>query len=214
MHDNLFLASQLPMSRHGETLFVQFISTIFERLWLHKFGRIRMGFLAGEPFIDKILAPPGATEHHKLAVILCALADTAKVELATSNNEDKWRAVDPDLYLHRTARDRTVGHGYVPVLVTPKVETGLDSWDALEYCARNMFVSKMNGWAKGVAAIAPGAGNLVPKMLEAGLPENVDTPVNQLELEHWIALANVFEAWPFKPDVLSFFRSCDAAIMC
>lgn len=52
VHDKFFLAAQLPNTRHGEQLFVQFLSTSAGRMWLWKYGRFEMGFLGSDTFFS------------------------------------------------------------------------------------------------------------------------------------------------------------------
>lgn len=49
-------------------------------------------------------------------------------------------------------------------------------------------------------ALAPGAANLIPELVAKGMPP-VTTSVNQLTMEHWTILSNVYDAWPFKSAV-------------
>jgi len=41
---------------------------------------------------------------------------------------------------------------------------------------------------------------LIPEMIRQGLPDS-DLKVNELERDHWIVIANVFNDWPFRPTV-------------
>lgn len=47
VHQNLFLAAQLPNSQHGQQLFLQFVAAAANRnqMWLWQYGRFQMGFL-------------------------------------------------------------------------------------------------------------------------------------------------------------------------
>lgn len=38
-------------------------------------------------------------------------------------------------------------------------------------------------------------------MVRQGVPDS-DIKVNELERDHWIAIANVFNDWPFRPQSL------------
>lgn len=100
-----------------------------------------------------------------------------------------------DQHFHRPRGDPAL---FSAVKVTPHVESGVDSFDAYEFIATRMFISKSAPWKKAVANITPGAENLIPEMMRRGLPDS-DLKVNDLETRHWIALANVFEDWPFRP---------------
>lgn len=50
VHPNLFLACQMPNTRFGEQLFVQFMSTSANKMWLWQKGRFQMGFNGPDAF--------------------------------------------------------------------------------------------------------------------------------------------------------------------
>ena len=51
-----------------------------------------------------------------------------------------------------------------------------------------------------VRSVTSGAENLIPEMIRQGVP-STDVKVNELERDHWVVIANVFEDWPFRPSV-------------
>lgn len=76
VHPNLFMACQMPNTRHGEQLFVQFLSTSANRMWLWQKGRFQMGFLGADAFwtVSHSL-PLGPLRHpvdRRLLTRLCA----------------------------------------------------------------------------------------------------------------------------------------------
>ncbi|GAA5941654.1 hypothetical protein JCM1841_006918 [Sporobolomyces salmonicolor] len=188
VHPNLFLAAQVPNHRHGEQLFVQFVSAAAGRMWYYQYGRFQMGFLGSESFWKKIFAKPGEVAHHKLAVLLPALAKLERVEIMSGLRP-------ADMHFHRPRGDPAIISG---VKATPHVTPLVKNYDALEYIARHMFVGKATSWSKALAAISPGTGNLVPKLVEQGLTDPGKL-VNELTLEEWAKIADTFDAWPFRP---------------
>lgn len=54
----------------------------------------------------------------------------------------------------------------------------------------------------GCRNLATGATNLIPKMVAAGLTQE-PIIVNKLALADWVIIANVFNDWPFRPQVRS-----------
>lgn len=54
------------------------------------------------------------------------------------------------------------------------------------------------------SGLAVGAGNLIPKMVSLGIPDDGTLIVNNLTLDQWAIIANVFFDWPFKPQVCFF----------
>lgn len=51
-----------------------------------------------------------------------------------------------------------------------------------------------------LSGLAAGAANLIPELVKRGMPP-LDVPVNNLTLEQWAKIANVYDEWPFKSDV-------------
>ncbi|KAK4056030.1 hypothetical protein OIO90_003025 [Microbotryomycetes sp. JL221] len=191
VHDNFFLACQMPNHRHGEQLFVQFLSTTAGRMWLWKLGRFRMGFIGSVPFFNKILAPPGSKSHHKLSVLIPALVNVKVVETMTTLSP-------PEQHFHKPRHDPAIVEA---VEVVPHVTPLVQDYEVLEFVARNMFVSKSQSWTKGIAALSAGASNLIPEMQRRGMPAD-STPVKELSLEHWKIISDVYTAWPFKDNIM------------
>ncbi|ORY92394.1 S-adenosyl-L-methionine-dependent methyltransferase [Leucosporidium creatinivorum] len=191
VHPNFFLAAQLPNNQHGQQLFVQFLATTAGQMWLWRYGRFQMGFLGASAFWDKITAPPGTTLHHKLAVLMPSLGTLERQELLSGLNP-------ADSHFHRPRGDPAA---FSPIKVTPHVSTPVENYEALEYVARNMFIAKSTPWQKAVGALAAGANNLIPELVAKGMP-SPETTVNQLSQEHWTLIANVYNNWPFKSEIL------------
>ncbi|KAK4051232.1 hypothetical protein OIV83_003054 [Microbotryomycetes sp. JL201] len=191
IHDNFFLACQLPNIRHGEQLFVQFLSTLAGRMWLWKLGRFRMGFLGATSFFQKVVAPPGTTAHHKLSVLMPTLAEIRVIQTMSSLSP-------PEQHFHKPRNDAAIVQA---IEVTPHLKPLVQDFEVLEYVTRSMFVAKSHPWTKGLAALASGATNLIPEMKRRGMPDEATT-VNNLTLEHWKIISDVYTEWPFKENVM------------
>ncbi|GAA6060515.1 hypothetical protein JCM10212_005596 [Sporobolomyces blumeae] len=191
LNDKLFLSAQLPNSRHGEQLFVQLVMAIAHRMWYFTRGRFTMGFLGSEGYWKKIFAQPGEMAHHKLAVLLPVLAEMSYVNIMSD-----FRPADS--HFHRPRGDPA---HIKAVKVVPRATSLVRNFEALEYCARHMFVGKAMPWPKAVAAIVPGSANLVPLLEKQGMTD-MRKKVTQLTLDDWIKIADAFEEWPFRPETL------------
>ncbi|KAM0748365.1 S-adenosyl-L-methionine-dependent methyltransferase [Meredithblackwellia eburnea MCA 4105] len=191
VHPNLFLACQLPHTRHGEQLFVQFLLTSAGKMWYYQYGRFQMGYLGPDEYWSKLTAPPGSTKHAKLAVFLPMLMQAERY--------DGYHDFEPlDEYFHRP-KGKSVKLSAIKL--TPNVRVPVKNFESLEYCTRNMFISKAQPWRKAVAALSPGAENLIPAMEKAGITKG-DVKVRDLTLEDWTIIANIFDDWPFRPATL------------
>ncbi|GAA5980243.1 hypothetical protein JCM5350_000885 [Sporobolomyces pararoseus] len=187
-NNHLFLAGQLPNNRHGEQLFVQLVTAIASRMWYFTRGRFSMGFVGSENYWKKIFAQPGEKDHHKLSVLLPTLAHLEYVDILSD-----FRPVETNFHKPRGDKAHVKA-----VKVIPRIRPLVNNFEALEYCAKHMFVSKAVPWPKAVAAITPGSSNLVPLLVKQGL-RDLQKPVNKLTLEEWIKIADTFEDWPFRP---------------
>ncbi|KPV75450.1 uncharacterized protein RHOBADRAFT_43955 [Rhodotorula graminis WP1] len=193
VHPKLFFAAQLPSSSYGQQLFVQLVSAIAGQMWYFQKGRMQMGFLGPEALWKKILAKPGDSDYHKLAVLLNSLAVIERTPTLSG--------LQPaTMHFHRPRGDVAV---VTPIKVTPRPKALVKNYDALEFVTRHMFVAKATPWHKAFASISPGAGNLVPKLIELGVgADKVDKAVSHLQMHEWVILADVFDAWPFRPTTL------------
>ncbi|GAA5981801.1 hypothetical protein JCM10908_004613 [Rhodotorula pacifica] len=191
VHPNFFFSGQLPNTVFGQQLFVQLVSAIAGHMWYFQKGRMQMGFLGPSPLWNKLFAQPGDAHYHKLSVLLHPLAQIEQTEILS-------QLLPADHHFHRPRNDPGQTSA---VKVTPRGESLVKSYDALEYVTRHMFVSKATPWRKALASIAPGAGNLIPQLIEQGVVDN-DRLVNQLTLQDWIKISDTFDAWPFRPTTL------------
>ncbi|GAA5977643.1 hypothetical protein JCM11641_006887 [Rhodosporidiobolus odoratus] len=188
VHPSLFFSAQLPNNTYGNLMFFQLVAAAAGQMWYHQYGRLQMGFLAADTFWNKIFASPGEAAHHKLSVLIPAVAHLSRVQTLGGLRP-------PELNFHKPRGDPGL---FGAVKAVPRVTPLVKNYDALEFVARNMFVTKANTWPKALASAAPGAVNLVDKAVAAGLTDLKKT-VNQLSLEEWVILADIFEDWPFRP---------------
>ncbi|KAK4703779.1 hypothetical protein P7C70_g2443, partial [Phenoliferia sp. Uapishka_3] len=191
VHPNLFLACQLPNSRHGDQLFFQFLTAIASKMWYFQYGRFQMGFTGSNAFWNKIQAPLGSLTYHKLAVLVPALGNLEKIDLLGG-------LLPPERYFHKPRGDSGL-QGIAKI--TPHENALVKNFEALEHVTRNMFISRTQSWRKGVAGLAPGAANLIPLMEAAGINQ-ADVAVRDLTLQDWVIVADVFNAWPFRAQTL------------
>ncbi|GAA6050191.1 hypothetical protein JCM3770_000446 [Rhodotorula araucariae] len=193
VHPTLFFAAQIPGTSYGQQLFVQLVSAIAGQMWYFQKGRMQMGFVGPEVLWKKILAQPGDQEYHKLAVLLNSLAVIERTPT--------MGGLEPaNLHFHRPRGDL---HLMSPIKVTPREQPLVRNYDALEYVTRHMFVAKATAWHKAFSAISPGAGNLVPKLVELGVgASDPNKPVSHLTMQEWVKLADTFDTWPFRPQTL------------
>ncbi|GAA6002351.1 hypothetical protein JCM10207_001077 [Rhodosporidiobolus poonsookiae] len=190
-HPNLFFSAQFPNSIYGNLMCIQLLSAISGEMWFYQYGRLQMGFTGADSFWKKLFAPPGDPSHHKLSVLVPTLADVQRIQTLSD-----FRPAEQ--HFHKPRGDPAL---FGAVKVTPHEKPRVKNYDALEFITRNMFVGKATPWPRALASVCPGATNLVEKAVAAGVTDTKKT-VTQLTLDEWIILADVFEAWPFRPQTL------------
>lgn len=84
-------------------------------------------------------------DHHKIAVLLPALAHLRKIELMSG-------LFPPERFFHKPRGDPA---NFGVLKVTPRVVPLVKNFDALEHVARNMFISRTQTWRRGVAYVLP-----------------------------------------------------------
>lgn len=92
-------------------------------------------------FSQKLFAKPGDAHYHKLSVLLHPLAEIEQTEILS-------QLLPADHHFHRPRNDPGQTSA---VKVTPRAESLVKSYDALEYVTRHMFVSKATPWRKALA---------------------------------------------------------------
>ncbi|KAL8292604.1 hypothetical protein RQP46_001216 [Phenoliferia psychrophenolica] len=191
VHPGLFVTCQLPNNRIGEQLFFQFTIAISGKMWYYQYGRMQIGFTGANAYWNKVMSQPGSAAHNKLAVLIPALADLRKINTLQS-------MTPAERYFHKPRGD-SADYGFAKM--TPLVKPTVDNFDALEHVTRNMFISRTQTWRRGVTLLAPGASNLIPIMEQAGITLD-DVLIRNLTMKDWAIIANVFDAWPFRPKTL------------
>ena len=90
---------------------------------------------------QKVLARPGTSLHHKLAVLLPSIGSVERLQLMSGLNP-------VDSHFHRPRGDPAL---FSPVKVTPHAQCATNNIEALEYVTRNMFIAKAQPWSKAIA---------------------------------------------------------------
>ncbi|SCV73270.1 BQ2448_7196 [Microbotryum intermedium] len=192
--DSLFLALQASTNRHGEQLFMQFVSAAATKMWLWQYGRFSFGAIASDTYWKKILAPIGSQDRHKVGVILSTVASLTPTPLS-----QPW--IPTEHHFHKPRNDH---NSYSPVKVTPWISPMAKDFDVLQFVMKQMFISRSTGWERTMPGLAVGAGNLIPTILARGGPP-LGKQVQSLDVNEWVVIADAFAEWPFRPTV-SFFR--------
>ncbi|SDA02765.1 BZ3500_MvSof-1268-A1-R1_Chr11-1g03145 [Microbotryum saponariae] len=214
--DGLFLALQQSTNRHGEQLFMQCVSAAATKMWLWKYGRFSIGAITADAYwkvstqerdrvphpeadparlisllFQKIFAPIGSHDRHKVGVILSTVASLTPTALT-----QPWTPTE-----HHFHKPRSDQNTYSPIKVTPWIEPMAQDFEVLQFVMKQMFISKSTGWERTMPGLAVGAGNLIPTILARGGPP-LGKQVQALDVDEWVVIADAFAEWPFRPTEL------------
>lgn len=215
----------LPNTVHGEQLFAQLIAAIANRLWLFRFARISLAMICSEQIAMRCLAETSSKFRNRLSVSTQVVSEPHLL-LDSSHflpNANHFWPSSPTIgpRLPQTKKHSSLVAGRLSsgntkqdqclLLIEPKQQplvSGGDA-DAYDYLTRNMFVLKAQTVAQSLTHMAPGAVRLLdvmkqgthPVMREMGehITIDPDTKVNQLSVKQFVALAKLFDRWPFRP---------------
>lgn len=223
--------AQMPNSVHSEQLFSQLLRAICHRLWLFRFGRVRLALLVSELVAKRCFAEVGSKERGKVTHIANALADV-KVILPSKTFEPSEQHMYPGKInvgpaLLHTASSGPIKTSRLPVsvanpdkkrlcllLIEPKVKPLIegDELDVFDYVTKNLFVLRARPITEAINLLGAGADAVIRQLNKGGHPalqdldENISIPSdatpNTLTVHQMVALSRLFERWPFRPQHL------------
>ncbi|KAN0059882.1 hypothetical protein ACQY0O_008456 [Thecaphora frezii] len=229
----IFFFAQLPNTVHGEQLFAQIVHAIASRLWLFRYGRIRLGFVCGEALARRCLAQAGDRNNRaKLGTTVQCLADV-EIHIDSEHFSPHHHHFFPHTLAIGPRVPVSSGHipnsnpstgltrtGMCMMTLVPKQKPMLDQRDieAFEFVTRNLFVLKSKSVHEALTHIAPGGQNVLKMLTKDRVAQGLirddevidpNTKVYDLTNAQWTSLARTFEKWPFRPEVS--FRGADRA---
>lgn len=196
-HDLLFVGNLL--FNHGEQLVVQFMSCVAERLWLQKYGRVRMLLLVPTPLAVRFLTRQGEMHRNRIGVMAEAVAD---VQLVVHGPLSKATATKP-LHLQRCPdsipsyiTDVHPSTSFCLLDITPLPENRVHCpWEWFDYTVKQLFVTRK-------APIVVALDNMVAggsELLQSNPHIASSKTVQDLSLSEMDDLACSLYKWPFRP---------------
>lgn len=203
---------------------VQLITAIFNRLWLFRYARIPLYLVCSEQIAQRCIAEPGSRFRSRISAIVQAVAepklllDSSHFSAHEGNFWPEEVTVGPRL--PRTRHAGSLANGHVStgdtkqdqclLVLEPRqmpLVTGPDA-DAFEYITRHMFVLRAKSVQYALQHMTPGADKLLEVMKQGTHPAMRETGpmyieptarVDELTGPQLVALAKIFERWPFRP---------------
>lgn len=215
----------IPNTVLGEQLVVQLISAIGNRTWLFRYGRVKVHLIITENLADRLVIEPGTFNRSKINVVTEALA-TVQYRMRgdeffplTSHTYSAGQLV-----VGKGAYSRAVRVAGGPrtdnaasglnrqrlafVTITPRKDPLVtpELYPTFDWLMKNVLVLRTNTIYQSLRHVAPGAEEIVHRLAPGGMSlrsqEEAIKPserVCDLTAKQLVALARVFDIWPFKP---------------
>lgn len=218
--DKLFLPTTQPRTDiHNEFLIcanvtdvkmkglvLQWIDCIPNENWLMKFGRVKILLWLPTVTAAKMLAPVGFKNRHRWSLVTETVTDTKLVAVTDAKALDdfdpdllaKWDPVvcqdDRNIFQAKNTSEK----GSSCLLdITPKmVDMNADVWN---YVAKQLLILKSTPLRKALSSLGHGAPEYFVDIIKD--PKLLDKFPSQLTAEEMMYLVNIFDNWPFKPNI-------------
>lgn len=204
LNDKFMVIANLTNSAH-EGLLMQWFNCIGNTNWLQRFGFVKMLLWVPVSSAIKLLAAPGMHMRSKCSVVREAFTDTNLV--AISNGIDKTlfhknllESNDPLIFQNEDTYPQR-GNGIALLEVNPKKHiTDLDNWD---YVTKHLLILRKTRLKDAVESLGHGAKDYFSQKVED--PTFLNKYPVDLTNEDFNYLTNLFNLWPFKPDIYMDF---------
>ncbi|SCW01759.1 LAFE_0E06634g1_1 [Lachancea fermentati] len=203
VHDECLVIANLT-GMIGEGLFMQWLACIGNKNWLQKYGRIRMLVWVPESTAIKVLAKPGEQIRSKCSVVADTFTDTRLIATTNSTSLRKFNSKILEKHepiLFPTEDIWLTGGKPISLLeVTPKEHNvDLDNWD---YVTKHLLILKSTPLLEALDSLGHGAKDYFTGKLDR---EFLKKTAKDLDTEEFLYLTNLFDKWPFKPDIYMDF---------
>lgn len=185
----------------GEQLVNQYLNCVMNQNWIQKYGRIKMLLLLEKSTVLKLLAEKNEKARNRTSVQCQTFTDSKILYDNFDSQKDIWKY-----------KVKSVPENNKLVLlqmnpVEPPVP--MELLDSYEYVIKNLFILKTKPLSECISVLGPGANIDLASQLS---PEILEKSPSELELNDFIHIADLFDKWPFKPDILHDFYEESAII--
>lgn len=200
LNDRFLVMANLTNSSQ-EGLLMQWFNCIGNRNWLQRFGLVKMLLWVPTSAAAKLLAVPSMQLRSKCSVVREAFTDTKLVALSDASDEkhfDKhvWKESAPLIFNNEDTYPLR-GPGIALLEVNPKNHNiDLDNWD---YITKHLLILKKTPLKDAVESLGHGGKEYFSQKIED--PQLLKKCPVELTNDEFIFLADLFNLWPFKPDV-------------
>lgn len=205
MHDELLISANVTdLKMKG--LVLQWLDCIPNENWLMKYGRVKILLWLPTVTAAKMLAPVGHSKRHRWSLVTETVTDTKLVALTDGNDLNEF---DPDLIskwnpiVSESANDifqskKSSSQGSSCLLdITPKnVNINADVWN---YVAKQLLILKSTPLETSLNSLGHGASEYFKSVVKD--PSLLEKLPVQLTTEDMLYLVDIFDNWPFKPNI-------------
>ncbi|ORY85634.1 S-adenosyl-L-methionine-dependent methyltransferase [Protomyces lactucae-debilis] len=205
----VFIAS--PAENAMDQLVAQWMETLGTHSWLQRYGRVRMLLLVNQSTRARMLASPGSSLRTRGTFVREAVCEVKEIiHTPWILNKEKKSLKSPWLQdfkdlpqtsasLVATPQDFFPMSNMSMVELTPFAKCKITApWETFDYICKALLIHRTTPLYRQMRQIASGAY----KILEDVSDElKLKTPA-QMTVEEMNLVAEAFERWPFRPDVL------------
>ncbi|AQZ16396.1 MTF1 (YMR228W) [Zygosaccharomyces parabailii] len=200
LNDRFLVVANLTNASQ-EGLLMQWFNCIGNRNWLQRFGLVKMLLWVPVSAAAKLMAVPSMQLRSKCSVVREAFTNTKLVAISDATakkqfDEIIWKESAPIVFDNEETHP-TRGSGIALLEVNPKSHTiDLDNWD---YITKHLLILKKTPLRDAVESLGHGAKEYFSQRIKD--PNFLNKCPVDLTNEEFIFLADLFNLWPFKPDI-------------
>ncbi|GAV56113.1 hypothetical protein ZYGR_0BA00190 [Zygosaccharomyces rouxii] len=204
LNNKFMVIANLTNSAH-EGLLMQWFNCIGNTNWLQRFGHVKMLLWVPISSATKLLATPGMHMRSKCSIVREAFTDTNLVAISDGSEKKQfdrtvWECSDPLVFQNEDTYPQR-GNGIALLEVNPKKHiTDLDNWD---YVTKHLLILRKTRLKDAVESLGHGAKDYFSQKVED--PTFLNKYPVDLTNDDFNYLANLFNMWPFKPDIYMDF---------
>lgn len=192
-----------------EGLVMQWYNCIGQRNWIYRFGRVKMLLWVSTTTAIKLLALPGYSIRQKCSVVRETFTNTKLIALTedkeAKNIPDEVILRDDPIWINHndTLPTKADGNPMALLEIDPlDFEVNKEIWD---YVTQNLMILRQTPLIESIESLGPGALDYYTKTINN--PDFMKKKPNSLSAKDYLNIADLFEKWPFKPDIYLNFYS-------
>ncbi|CAH1758699.1 9689_t:CDS:10 [Entrophospora sp. SA101] len=179
-HPSLISVSQIPFGKMGDQMISSIISMIYDKWGLQSFGRIPMYLITHSRQAERLLSGEGDNKRSQLNLFAEGLGDMELLQIFKDGFYPKGEYALLDL----------------KPFITPKITV---PWQTYQYVVSHLLVKRKGKVEEMIRTLGAGTEKLLKD-----LSFDSKTLITNLTVEQFNEIAEKYDNWPFKPEVLLY----------